>query len=131
MLCRVLQGVAVCCSVYILPYTFPYSNNVLRCVAVRCGVLQCHASANILPYTFLYSNTVLHRGAVWCSVVQCVAVCCSVLQCAATCCSVLQCVAECCSVLQSVYPFMYVATFTDSCGHKVTSHRSCHIGHVT
>jgi len=35
--------------------------------------------------------------AVRCSVLQCVAVCCSVLQCVAVCCSVLQCVAVCCS----------------------------------
>jgi len=52
----------------------------LKCVAVRCSVLQC--------------------GAVCCSAVQCVAVRCSVLQCGAVSCSAVQCVAVRCSVLQ-------------------------------
>jgi len=46
--------------------------SALRCVAVRCGVLQC--------------------AAVCCSALRCVAVCCGVLQCAAVCCSALRCV---------------------------------------
>jgi len=40
--------------------------------------------------------------AVRCSVLQCVAVRCTVLQCVAVRCSVLQCIAVCCSVLQYV-----------------------------
>ena len=78
MLQRVLQCVAVCCS-------------VLQCVAVCCSALQCVAVC-----------CVLRCVEVCCSVLQCVAVCCSVLsvlQCVAVCCSVLQCVAVCCSVL--------------------------------
>jgi len=87
--CSVLQGVAVCCGVYMSARRSSRSCSVSsvsavkpRCVAVCCSVLQCVA--------------------VYCSVLRCVTVCCSVLQCVAVCCSVLQCVAVCRSLLQCV-----------------------------
>ena len=67
---RVLQCVAVCCS-------------VLLCAAVCCSVLQCVAVC----------CCVLLCVAVCCSALLCVAGCCCVLQCVAVCCNVLQCVA--------------------------------------
>ena len=53
---RVLQCVAVCCS-------------VLQCVAVCCSVLQCAAVCCVLQCV-----------AVCCSVMKCAVVCCSTLQ---------------------------------------------------
>ena len=73
MLGRVLQGVAVCCS-------------VLQCVAVCCSVLQCVAVC----------CSVLQCVAVCCSVLQYVAVCFSAFQFVTVLGSVLQCVALCC-----------------------------------
>jgi len=58
---------------------------VLQCVAVCCSVLQCVVA------TF-HGKETNESVAVCCSVLQCVAVCCSVLQCVAVCCRVLQCV---------------------------------------
>ena len=69
----------------------PHSR-VLQCVAVCCSVLQCVA---VLLQCVAVCYSVLQCVAVRCSVLQCVAVCYSVLQCVAVCCSVLQCVAVC------------------------------------
>jgi len=92
---RVLQFVAVCCS-------------VLQCVAI---FLQFSGGLSSLsfPHPHLYR---LIYVAVCCSALQCVAVCCSVLQCVAVCCSVLQCDAVCCNVMQRVdssQPIFFVA----------------------
>jgi len=99
---RVLQCVAVCCSVQTLrlqrpPWTFLLASSLSSCSAVQCAavcysILQCVAVC----------CSVLVRLCPLASVLQCVAVCCSVLQCVAVCCSVLQCVAVCCSGLQWV-----------------------------
>jgi len=72
--CSVMQRVAACCSVGVIPRSV--SSSYFR-VAVCCSVLQ--------------------RVAVCCSVLQCVALCCNyhVLHSVAACCSVLQC--ECAS----------------------------------
>jgi len=77
---------------------------MLQCVAVCCSVL-------IVPPAPLVIHSVITRldcselqsVAVCCSVLQCVAVCYNMLQCVAVCCSVLQCVAVCCSVLMTDY----------------------------
>jgi len=66
---RVLQCVAVCCS-------------VLQCVAVCCSALQCVAVCCSVPQCVAVCYSVLQRVAVCCSVLPCVAVCGSVLQCA-------------------------------------------------
>ena len=83
---RVLQCVAVCCS-------------VLQYVAVCCSVLLEQvpfvpkAAGNKTTGTWLNEYCM----AVGCSLLRCVAACCSVLQGVAVCCRVLQCVAVCCS----------------------------------
>jgi len=71
-------------------------HRVLQCVAVCCSVLQCVAVCG----KYLLNLQVRH---VCQSALQCVAVRCSVLHCVAVCCSLSQCVecvAVCCSVLQ-------------------------------
>ena len=72
---------------------------VLQCVAVSCSVVAGHnedeRTSNEAEIRYIYV-------AVCCSVLQCVAVCCSVLQCVAVCWSVLQYVAVCCSACCSV-----------------------------
>ena len=98
---RLLQRVAVCCS-------------VLQCVAVCCSVFKGDYILRVRLHCVKHFERLLQCVAVCCSVLQCVAVCCSVLQCVlvsgttrrktfrmpvAMCCSVLQCVAVCCSVL--------------------------------
>jgi len=112
--CSVLQCVAVCCIVL---QCVAMCCNVLQCVAVCCSVLQC-ASCNQTSSNLADQHAhpwvgvamccrVLQCFTVWStsrfySMLQCVAVCCSVLQCVAVYCSVLQYVAMCCSVLQCV-----------------------------
>ena len=116
---RVLQYVAVCCSVFVacvagallaqqhscqqgaLQYVAGRCS-VLQCAAVCCSVLQCAVGCCSVPQCAAVCCSVLQCAAACCSVLQCAAVCCSVLQCAAVCCSVLQRVAACCSVLQRV-----------------------------
>jgi len=97
---RVLQCVAVCCS-------------VLQRVAVCCIVVRGRLVMN--QRAFLVTNPF----SVCCSVLQCVAACCSALQCCMiqirheplglprhqSILSVLQCVEVCCSVLQCVAAF--------------------------
>ena len=77
--CRVLQFVAVCCS-------------MLLCIYIR-------GCASIIAW---YSPQTLQCDAACCSVMQRVAVCTSVLHRVAVCCRMLQCVAGCGSMLQSV-----------------------------
>ena len=68
---RVLQCVAVCCS-------------VLQCVAVCCPT---RSPAYLLNNTATHCNTlVAPPDHLHIRVLQCVAVCCSVLQCVAVCC---------------------------------------------
>jgi len=64
---RVLQCVAVCCSVL---QGFAVYCNVLQCVALHCSMLQCGAdmSAPTIMLQFV-------------AMLRCVAVCCSALQC--------------------------------------------------
>ena len=73
---RVLQCVAVCCS-------------VLRCVAVCWSVLQYVAVCRSMSQCVAVCRRMLQRVAMCCSVLQCVAVCRSMSQCVAVCCSVL------------------------------------------
>jgi len=98
-------------------------SRVLQCVAVCCSVLQC---VLITRWSLAHTSLGSWLKAVCCSVLQCVAVCCSVLQCVAVCAdhemksrayvirivtrsrvlqcvcwSVLKCVAVCCSVCWS------------------------------
>jgi len=88
---RVLQCVAVCCSVLQAANSQAHS--------VCCSVLQCVAVCCRLPtHRLTPCVTVCH------SVLQCVAVCCRVWQCVAVCDGVLhqscrspQCIAVCCS----------------------------------
>ena len=80
---RVLQCVAVCCSVLQLS----------QCVAVCCSVLIQDGLSLIFQQCVASGSD--SSVAVCCSVLQCVAVCCSVLQCVAVRCSVVQCVAVC------------------------------------
>jgi len=96
---RVLQCVAVCCS-------------VLQCVAVCCSVIAF--ATNVFNCNSRCGKSrVLQCVAVCCSGLQCVAACCSVLQCnglawRACCvkslmsCSAFLCAAACCTVLQSL-----------------------------
>jgi len=91
-----------------------YVCRVLQCVAVCCSVLQCELSMRALlhPYPVL---CIWQCVAVWCRVLQSVAewqsvaVCCSVLQCGlgksvslhpSPVLCVLQSVAKCCSVMR-------------------------------
>ena len=92
-LCSVLQFFAMCCSVFRVLQCVAVCCSVLQCVAVCCSVYQCVAVLSISVNAYIS-----------CSMVQCVAVCCSVievcqrihqLQCVAACCSVLRCVAVC------------------------------------
>jgi len=67
--------------------------------------------------------------AVRCSVLQCVAVCCSVLQCVAVRCSVLQCVAVCCGALQCVAVSQPATCIYMMCERPIAAHGSmlqCH-----
>jgi len=104
--CNVLQCIAVCCGVLQCDVMCcSVCCSVLQCVAVCCGVLQCDVMCCSVLQCVAVCCSVLQCVAVCCvavccRVLQCVAVCCSVLQCVAVCCSVLQCVAVCCSVLQ-------------------------------
>ena len=65
MCCRVLQGFAVCCSLFI----------VLQCVAACCSVLQCDFSSRVVIF-LVYNCVAGHNScvAVYCSVMQCDAV---------------------------------------------------------
>jgi len=83
---RVLQCVAVCCSV-------AACFSVLQCVAVCCR--------GYFKYS-LYIAIWRVYVAVCCSLSQCASVCCNVLQCVAVSCSVLRCVAECYNVFRFV-----------------------------
>ena len=92
--CSVLQWVAVCVAVCRIvtgcctrPCQIPRRQQVLRCVAVCCGVLQCVLRGVAVRYSALATRPclILHRQ----QVLQCVAVCCSV------CCRLLQCVTVC------------------------------------
>ena len=65
--------VAVCCS-DTTAYSHMLAYRVLQHVAVWCSVFQCVACVAVCC-------SVLQYVAVCCSVLQCVAVCCSVLQC--------------------------------------------------
>jgi len=58
---------------------------VLQCVAVCCSVLQCvKVSPRVLLSSAIVSTCAKGRGSSRCALVlQCVAVCCSVLQCVA------------------------------------------------
>jgi len=99
---RVLQCVAVCCSVL-------HSGNIYvrtrRHGSAGLGLkVQCHAAhseCGSQQYSFA-GKRVSQCVAVYRSVLQCVAVCRSELQCVAVCRSVLQRVAVCHSVLQCV-----------------------------
>ena len=71
---RVLQSVAVCCSVLLLL-------RLRMSRVLQCAIMSCSESC----------------AAVCCRVWQCVAVCCSVLQCVAVCCSVSLCANMSCS----------------------------------
>ena len=88
---RVLQFVAVCCSVLQCVECVAVCCSVLQCVAVCCSVLQCVACV-CCGCSAWYASSV----AACCNVLQCVAVCCSVLQCVAVCC--MRHVAYVCSV---------------------------------
>jgi len=108
--CRVLQSVAVCCSIH------ASCCSVLQSVLVCCSI---HAPC--------------------CSVLQSVAVCCSVLQCVAAymrrvtlCCSVLPSVAVCCnihaslcSVLQSIA--VCGSVWQHTCMMHTRTHHPSHI----
>jgi len=85
--CRLLQGVAVCCSVLLHGHRKDFALAFKDISIVCCSsmfALCCSASR--------FSRCV-------CSALQCFAVCCSALQCVAVLCSVLQCFAVCCSLL--------------------------------
>jgi len=71
---RVLQCVAVCCSV--LQYV-AVCHSVLQCVAVCCSALQCRVGGEAIAHPTI----ALSYHTVCCSVSQCVAVCHSVSQC--------------------------------------------------
>jgi len=97
---RVLQCVAVCCSVVqcvVVPYSASHCvavpcnalQYVLQCVAV-CVAVCCSICCLIPAKTCQQSTPYATSAAVRCSAVHCATVCCSVLQCAAVCCSVLQ-----------------------------------------
>ena len=108
--CRVLQGVAVCCSVLqcvTCVRRLSISNKVLQCVAVCCSVLQYIA----VRCSVLHCVICVRRLSISNTVLQCVASRCRELQYIALCCSVALChlcettiyrqygVAVCCSVL--------------------------------
>jgi len=94
---RVLQRIAVCCS-------------VLQCVAVCCSALQCIAACcsvidcRVLPVYYSVLQYIWHVFAVCCSALQCVAVWHVAMRypCSAVYYSVLTCAAVCSSVLQRV-----------------------------
>ena len=77
---------------------------VVQCVAVCCSVLQLNTAVieRGRARALMGTNTSVFDDGVWCSVVQCVAVCCSVLQCVAVCYNVLQCVVVHGSALQCI-----------------------------
>ena len=129
--CRVLQGVAVCGSIYTCTHHDTASHEkshrpttpITLCVAVCCSVLQCVAvCCSVLQCVLEYTRAHTFTPRATCShiaprhpalyVLQYVADCCSVLQCVAVCCSVLQCAAVCCSVLQCVLVYTHAHTFT-------------------